>query len=103
MRELKFIVDGGFGAPSEHVEDFEVVMLVGAGIGITPFAAITKDLYLKRQMVCSYPNMSIAIHCDGQGTSMKLKHVYLFWLNREQEAFEWFSKQLHGMIHPCAN
>lgn len=49
--ELKFIVDGGYGAPSEHVEDFDVAMLIGAGIGITPFAAISKAIHFKQKAV----------------------------------------------------
>lgn len=37
-------VDGGFGAASEEVFHFETVMLVGAGIGVTPFGSILKNI-----------------------------------------------------------
>lgn len=44
-------MDGGYGAPCERTNDFEVVVLVGAGIGITPFAALAKDIHLHKQRV----------------------------------------------------
>ena len=35
-------IDGPYGAPAEDVFDVEVAVLVGAGIGVTPFASILK-------------------------------------------------------------
>ena len=43
--DLTFRLDGGFGAASEDVFDYPVVMLVGAGIGVTPFASILKSVW----------------------------------------------------------
>jgi NAD(P)H-flavin reductase len=39
-----FRIDGPFGAASEEVFDFKTVMLVGGGIGVTPFASILKHI-----------------------------------------------------------
>ena len=36
--------DGPFGAPAQSVGDFEVLLLVGAGIGVTPFASVLRHL-----------------------------------------------------------
>lgn len=41
-------IDGPFGTASEDVFRYEVVMLVGAGIGVTPFASILKSVWYKR-------------------------------------------------------
>lgn len=41
-------VDGPFGTASEDVFSYEVVMLVGAGIGVTPFASVLKSVWYKR-------------------------------------------------------
>ncbi len=38
-------VDGPFGTPSQQVYDYETVVLVGAGIGVTPFASILKSMW----------------------------------------------------------
>lgn len=40
-------IDGPFGTASEDVFRYEVVMLVGAGIGVTPFASILKSVWYK--------------------------------------------------------
>uniref|UniRef100_A0A8C4KVA2 NADPH oxidase 1 n=1 Tax=Equus asinus asinus TaxID=83772 RepID=A0A8C4KVA2_EQUAS len=40
-------VDGPFGTVSEDVFQYEVAMLVGAGIGVTPFASILKSIWYK--------------------------------------------------------
>ncbi|CAG8655794.1 3284_t:CDS:2, partial [Gigaspora rosea] len=40
----RVMIDGPFGSASEDVFKFEVAMLVGAGIGVTPFASILKTL-----------------------------------------------------------
>ena len=38
-------VDGPFGTASEDVFDYEVDILIGAGIGVTPFAGVLKDVW----------------------------------------------------------
>uniref|UniRef100_A0A674JM72 NADPH oxidase 1 n=1 Tax=Terrapene triunguis TaxID=2587831 RepID=A0A674JM72_9SAUR len=42
-------VDGPFGTASEDVFQYEVAMLVGAGIGVTPFASVLKSIWYKFQ------------------------------------------------------
>lgn len=44
---LRIAIDGPFGTASEDVFRYEVVMLVGAGIGVTPFASILKSVWYK--------------------------------------------------------
>ena len=41
------LLDGPYGSASEEVWDYEVAVLVGAGIGVTPFASILKDVRQK--------------------------------------------------------
>ena len=43
----RMAIDGPFGTASEDVFGYEVVMLVGAGIGVTPFASILKSVWYK--------------------------------------------------------
>ena len=38
-------VDGPYGTCAEDVYEYKEVMLIGAGIGVTPYASILKDLY----------------------------------------------------------
>ena len=41
---IKIGLDGPFGAPAQRFYDFDQAIIVGAGIGITPFSAILHDL-----------------------------------------------------------
>lgn len=75
----KIAVDGPFGTASEDVFSYEVVMLVGAGIGVTPFASILKSVWYK--------------YCNNS-TTLKLKKIYFYWLCRDTHAFEWFADLL---------
>ena len=38
------LVDGPYGAPAQDYQNYDVLLLVGLGIGATPFISILKDL-----------------------------------------------------------
>uniref|UniRef100_A0A3B3U5F9 NADPH oxidase 1 n=1 Tax=Poecilia latipinna TaxID=48699 RepID=A0A3B3U5F9_9TELE len=75
----KMGVDGPFGTASEDVFDYEVSMLVGAGIGVTPFASILKSIWYKFK---------------DNDPNLKTRKIYFYWLCRETHAFEWFADLL---------
>ncbi|KAJ8247813.1 hypothetical protein GJAV_G00250810 [Gymnothorax javanicus] len=68
-------LDGPFGEGHQEWKDFEVSVLVGGGIGVTPFASILKDLVFKS-------SVKFKIHC---------KKIYFIWVTRTQKQFEWVS------------
>jgi hypothetical protein len=72
-------IDGPFGSASEDVFKFETAVLVGAGIGVTPFASILKSIWYRM----NYP----------QGKT-RLRKVYFFWICRDFGSFEWFRSLL---------
>ncbi|XP_056287401.1 cytochrome b-245 heavy chain [Pseudoliparis swirei] len=77
----KLAIDGPFGTASEDVFRYEVVMLVGAGIGVTPFASILKSVWYKRI----------------QNQDVFTKKIYFYWLCPETQAFEWFADLLQSL------
>uniref|UniRef100_A0A8C7DE14 NADPH oxidase 1 n=1 Tax=Oncorhynchus kisutch TaxID=8019 RepID=A0A8C7DE14_ONCKI len=72
-------VYGPFGTASEDVFDYEVAMLVGAGIGVTPFASILKSIWYKFK---------------DSNPKLRTRKIYFYWLCRETHAFEWFADLL---------
>ncbi|EEP75682.1 NADPH oxidase [Uncinocarpus reesii 1704] len=72
-------IDGPFGSASEDVFKYEVAVLVGAGIGVTPFASILKSIWYRM----NYPQ-----------TKTRLRKVYFFWVCRDFGSFEWFQSLL---------
>jgi NADPH oxidase len=78
----KIVIDGPFGSASEDVFKFEAVMLVGAGIGVTPFASILKSIWYR----VNYPKVKT-----------RLSKVYFYWICRDFENFEWFQSLLSAV------
>ncbi|CAG8478625.1 10071_t:CDS:2 [Ambispora gerdemannii] len=78
----RVLIDGPFGSASEDVFKFEIAMLVGAGIGVTPFASILKSIWYR----VNYPTKST-----------KLRKVYFFWICRDYGALEWFQSLLSAI------
>ena len=71
-------VDGPYGAPAEDVFKSEVAILVGAGIGVTPFASILKHIWYRQK----------------RGTLGALRRVEFFWICRDAPSFGWFQSLL---------
>ncbi|KAG6040623.1 hypothetical protein E4U41_007687 [Claviceps citrina] len=72
-------IDGPFGSASEDVFKYETSILVGAGIGVTPFASILKSIWYRM----NYPQKK-----------SRLSKIYFFWICRDFESFEWFRSLL---------
>jgi NADPH oxidase len=72
-------IDGPYGAPAEGVfTECEVAVLIGAGIGVTPFAGILKQIwYLQRSRRLK-----------------RLRKVEFFWICRDAPSFGWFQTLL---------
>ncbi|XP_062998433.1 dual oxidase 2 [Elgaria multicarinata webbii] len=71
----KLYLDGPFGEGHQEWNKFEVSVLVGGGIGVTPFAAILKDLVFKSSV----------------GSRIPCKKIYFIWVTRTQRQFEWMA------------
>ena len=64
------LVDGPYGTASDGVFDYEVSVLVGAGIGVTPFASILKSIWYSIR--------------NPRGL-MQLRKVYFIWICRDKD------------------
>ncbi|KAJ3056644.1 hypothetical protein HK097_005318, partial [Rhizophlyctis rosea] len=85
-------IDGPFGAPAEHWDRFENIMLIGAGIGVTPFASILRDLEIRMDNLNANQLGSIKSLHAPSGT--RLRRVDFYWVNRSRLAFSWFQDLL---------
>ncbi|KAH9044826.1 NADPH oxidase [Lactarius pseudohatsudake] len=71
-------IDGPYGAPAEDVFNVEIAVLVGAGIGVTPFASILKHIWYRQR----------------SGKLGSLRRVEFFWICRDAPSFGWFQSLL---------
>ncbi|XP_042496766.1 respiratory burst oxidase homolog protein A-like [Macadamia integrifolia] len=83
----KIYIDGPYGAASQDHVKYDVIILVGLGIGATPFISILKDVVHG----LSKPYIDYG---DGGESGIKNRKgpskAYLYWVTREQSSFDWF-------------
>ncbi|XP_076282347.1 NADPH oxidase isoform X2 [Lasioglossum baleicum] len=90
-KPLEIFLDGPYGAPSSHIFQAQHAVLIGTGIGVTPFASILQSImhrYWKARHTC--PKCKFSWANDIPSTVMHLRKVDFFWINRDQRSFEWF-------------
>ncbi|KAG2621236.1 respiratory burst oxidase homolog protein B-like [Panicum virgatum] len=79
----KLLIDGPYGAPAQDYGKYDVLLLIGLGIGATPLISIVKDV------LHNVPG-------GGGGgerpspPSFLTRRVYFYWCTREEGSFEWF-------------
>eukprot|EP00163_Fabomonas_tropica_P025137 TRINITY_DN4330_c1_g1_i1.p1 TRINITY_DN4330_c1_g1~~TRINITY_DN4330_c1_g1_i1.p1 ORF type:complete len:624 (+),score=177.33 TRINITY_DN4330_c1_g1_i1:335-2206(+) len=72
-------VDGPFGTGSQEFVKYDTLVLIGAGIGVTPFSSILK---------------SVGYNIQRPPEHSRLKKVYFYWVMRDRAGFEWFADVL---------
>ncbi|XP_039306624.1 NADPH oxidase 5 isoform X2 [Solenopsis invicta] len=90
-KPLEIFLDGPYGAPSSHIFRAQHAVLIATGIGVTPFASILQSImhrYWKARHTC--PKCSFSWSSEIPHTIMNLRKVDFFWINRNQNSFEWF-------------
>jgi respiratory burst oxidase len=102
----KILIDGPYGAPAQDYKKYDVVLLVGLGIGATPMISIVKDIIHNIRMKEKEDQdqtVEAALE-SGRGdassshnnknksnrSGFKTRKAYYYWVTREQGSFEWF-------------
>ncbi|KAL5345781.1 hypothetical protein ACLOAV_009535 [Pseudogymnoascus australis] len=75
-------IDGPYGAPAEDVFDNEIAVLIGTGIGVTPWAAILKNIWHLR---------------NSPNPPKRLRRVEFIWVCKDTTSFEWFQTLLSSL------
>ncbi|KAB1202200.1 hypothetical protein CJ030_MR8G006581 [Morella rubra] len=95
-RMPRLLIDGPYGAPAQEYKNYDVLLLVGLGIGATPLISIVKDVLnnIMRQHEIEEEEQGVT-ESDGRNDKIKsrrfvTKRAYFYWVTREQGSFEWF-------------
>jgi len=75
-------IDGPYGAPAEDVFENEIAVLIGTGIGVTPWASILKNIWHLR---------------NGPNPPTRLRRVEFIWVCKDTNSFEWFQTLLSSL------
>ncbi|KAM7517610.1 hypothetical protein LguiB_016572 [Lonicera macranthoides] len=97
-------VDGPYGAPAQEYQNYDVLLLVGLGIGATPFISILRDLLnntrtedqMDSNTETSGSDDSLTSFASSSMTpsekkkSQRTRSAHFYWVTREPGSFEWF-------------
>nr|WOW72686.1 ferric reductase [Mangifera indica] len=103
----KLLIDGPYGAPAQDYRNYDVLLLVGLGIGATPFISILKDLLnniVKQEEqadsatdLSRTSDMSVGSNDSSHNRispkrkkPLRTTNAYFYWVTREQGSFDWF-------------
>ncbi|KAJ0237534.1 Respiratory burst oxidase protein E [Hirschfeldia incana] len=100
----KLLVDGPYGAPAQDYRSYDVLLLIGLGIGATPFISILKDLMNNsrdEQILNEFSrsdfswNSYTSSYTTPTPTSTKrggkkAVKAHFYWVTREPGSVEWF-------------
>lgn len=81
-------VDGPYGAPADDVFDNDIAVLVGTGIGVTPWASILKNIWHLR---------------SAPAPPTRLRRVEFIWVCKDTSSFEWFQALLASLESQSAS
>ncbi|KAK1365131.1 respiratory burst oxidase-like [Heracleum sosnowskyi] len=101
----RLFVDGPYGAPAQDYQNYDILLLVGLGIGATPFISILRDLInntrtFEDQTDSNTENSksedSLTSFASSNMTpnekkkSQRTRSAHFYWVTREPGSFEWF-------------
>ncbi|KAK9116463.1 hypothetical protein Sjap_015410 [Stephania japonica] len=81
----RIYVDGPYGAASQDHVKYDIVVLIGLGIGATPFVSVIKDIIHAQQV-----DLNDAIIDTESNIKRSPAKAYLYWVTRERSSFDWF-------------
>ncbi|UJR09322.1 hypothetical protein I4U23_013565 [Adineta vaga] len=91
------VINGPYSSCARYVFDCKHVVLIGGGIGITPYASILSSLmaqFRASRVICKHCN-GINYNSKGLVENHRLRKVDFIWVNRDHKNFEWFLNLLH--------
>ncbi|PON82521.1 Respiratory burst oxidase [Trema orientale] len=87
----RLLVDGPYGAPAQDYKQYDVILLIGLGIGATPMISVLKAVLNDVQQYKEIENGMVKSGVrSNKSKHNAMKKAYFYWVTREQGSFEWF-------------
>ncbi|KAJ4766103.1 respiratory burst oxidase-like protein [Rhynchospora pubera] len=106
----RVLIDGPYGAPAQDYKQYEVVLLVGLGIGATPFISIIKDIINNIGQLDSLSpddlesaQHNMSYNPNRSSSTFNTRRAYFYWVTREQGSFEWFRGVMNDVAEADKN
>lgn len=90
IRLPKLLIDGPYGAPAQDYEHYDVLLLIGLGIGATPLISIVKDVLNNVEQKKTTAAADVESATKAKKKPFMAQRAYFYWVTREEGSFEWF-------------
>ncbi|CAN7081663.1 unnamed protein product [Brassica oleracea var. botrytis] len=91
----KIMIDGPYGTLAQDYKKYEVVLLIGLGIGATRMISIIKDIvnnmYAMENAQLRQMENGLEHEPQDKTENFKTKRAYFYWVTREQGSYDWFN------------
>ena len=84
------LIDGPYGAPAQDYKQYDIVLLVGLGIGATPMISIIKDIINNMKRLDGDIESGSPGDRSVSAASFRTRRAYFYWVTREEGSFDWF-------------
>ncbi|CDY11054.1 BnaA03g47130D [Brassica napus] len=90
----KIMIDGPYGTSAQDYKKYDVVLLIGLGIGATRMISIIKDIvnnmYAMENAQLRQMENGLEHVPQDKTENFKTKRAYFYWVTREQGPYDWF-------------
>ena len=73
------MIDGPYGAPAQDYREYDVLLLIGLGIGATPLISIVKDVLNHIQREGSVGGIENEASGKAKKRPFMTKRAYFYW------------------------
>lgn len=91
----KVLIDGPYSAPAQDYERYDIVLLIGLGIGFTPFISIMKDISNNSKHLDDIESGAVG---RAAKSSFRTRRAYIHWISREEGSWEWFNSVMEEAV-----
>uniref|UniRef100_M4D603 FAD-binding FR-type domain-containing protein n=1 Tax=Brassica campestris TaxID=3711 RepID=M4D603_BRACM len=103
----KIMIDGPYDAPAQNYKKYNVILLVGLGIGTAPMMSIIKDIInnveAKEHSQINQMEEGTQRHQQGEKESMKTRKAYFYWVTKDQGSYSWFQNIMNEVTERDTN
>ncbi|XP_076452295.1 NADPH oxidase 5-like [Babylonia areolata] len=97
-RICQVYLNGPYGTPSRHILNVEHAILIGSGIGVTPFASVMQSMVYPMRQKEDKSSLCPSFLSDHRH-EISLKKVDFIWINRDRRSFDWLLPILTRLEH----